>query len=66
MRTVAENGDSLIKRQKCSLFCYFAQIMTTCIYQNGYFKKVQVGKDQEKAQLERDSHSRNRGGKKPN
>ena len=29
-------------------------------------KKVQEGKDQEKAQLERDSHSKNRGGKKPN
>ena len=28
------------------------------------FKKVQVGKDQEKAQSERDSHSKNRGGKK--
>ena len=27
-------------------------------------KKVQVGKDQEKAQPERDSHSKNRGGKK--
>ena len=26
-------------------------------------KKVQVGKDQEKAQPERDSHSKNRGGK---
>ena len=26
--------------------------------------KVQVGKDQEKAQSERDSHSKNRGGKK--
>ena len=32
----------------------------------GSFKKVQVGKDQEKAQSERDSHSKNRGGKKPN
>ena len=31
-----------------------------------YFKKVQVGKDQEKAQSEKDSHSKNRGGKKPN
>ena len=31
-----------------------------------YDKKVQVGKDQEKAQSERDSHSKNRGGKKPN
>ena len=29
-------------------------------------KKVQVGKDQEKAHSERDSHSKNRGGKKPN
>ena len=29
-------------------------------------KKVQVGKDQEKAQPEKDSHSKNRGGKKPN
>ena len=27
-------------------------------------KKVQVGKDQEKAQSEKDSHSNNRGGKK--
>ena len=29
-------------------------------------KKIQVGKDQEKAQSEKDSHSKNRGGKKPN
>ena len=28
--------------------------------------KVQVGKDQENAQSEKDSHSKNRGGKKPN
>ena len=27
-------------------------------------KKVEVGKDQEKAQSEKDSHSKNRGGKK--
>ena len=27
-------------------------------------KKAQVGKDQEKAQSEKDSHSKNRGGKK--
>ena len=31
-----------------------------------YRKKVQVGKDQEKAQSEKDSHSKNQGGKKPN
>ena len=29
-------------------------------------KKVQVGKDQENAQSEKDSHSKNQGGKKPN
>ena len=29
-------------------------------------KKVQVGKDQEKAQSEKDSHSKNRGGTKTN
>ena len=29
------------------------------------YKKVQVGKDQEKAQSEKDSHSKNRGGKEP-
>ena len=31
----------------------------------GYWEKVQVGKDQEKTQSEKDSHSKNRGGKKP-
>ena len=31
-----------------------------------YSKKVQVGKDQEKARSERDSHSKKPGGKKPN
>ena len=41
----------------------------TSSFKNGKFtvyiyQKVQVGKDQEKAQSERDSHSKNRGGKK--
>ena len=31
-----------------------------------FCKKVQVGKDREKAQTERDSHSKHRGGKKTN
>ena len=31
-----------------------------------WLKKVQVGKDQEKTQSEKDSHSESRGGKKPN
>ena len=30
------------------------------------YRKVQVGKDQEKAQSEKDSHSKNRGGEKAN
>ena len=30
------------------------------------YRKVQVGKDQEKAQSEKDSNSKNRGGKKTN
>ena len=34
------------------------------VSQNKYDKKVQVGKDQEKAQSEKDSHSKNRDGKK--
>ena len=33
---------------------------------NLFKKKVQVGKDQEKAQSEKDSHSKNRGGEKEN
>ena len=41
--------------------------ITTQTNMYGWFdKKVQVGKDQEKAQSEKDSHSKNRGGKKPN
>ena len=31
-----------------------------------HYNKVQVGKDQENAQSEKDSHSKNQGGKKPN
>ena len=34
--------------------------------ENRLTKKVQVGKDQEKAQSKKDPHSKNRGGKKPN
>ena len=43
----------------------------SCNIENRFFniyntEKVQVGKDQEKAQSEKDSYSKNRGGKKPN
>ena len=37
-----------------------------CNYNNDREKKVQVGKDQEKAQSEKDSHSKNRDGKQLN
>ena len=37
-----------------------------CTNRSSSHKKVQVGKDQEKAQSEKDSHSKNQGGKKPN
>ena len=36
------------------------------VYKFKKLKKAQAGKDQEKAQSEKDSHSKNRGGKKPN
>ena len=36
------------------------------VFDDSLKKKVQVGKDQEKAQSEKDSHSKNQGGKKPN
>ena len=49
---------STIKFRFETLFCISFVLMTK--------KKVQVGKDQEKAQSEKDSHSKNQGEKKPN
>ena len=46
-------------RRRCS---HCKNIIKTDVFT----KKVQVGKDQEKAQSEKDSHSKNQGGKKPN
>ena len=43
------------------LVCVFVFLLAA-----NWGKKVQVGKDQEKAQSEKDSHSKNRGGKKLN
>ena len=43
-----------VKVLKNSMFSFFP------------LQNVQVGKDQEKAQSEKDSHFKNRGGKKPN
>ena len=49
--------------QVCLYYCCKTMLSNNCLY---LAKKVQVGKDQEKAQSEKDSHSKNRGGKKPN
>ena len=43
-----------------SVLVYFLHV------RDSIYKKVQVGKDQENAQSEKDSHSKNQGGKKPN
>ena len=47
----------------CTADLDWAKILSDNEYER--YKKVQVGKDQEKAQSEKDSHSKNRGGKKP-
>ena len=56
---------------KIQLSCYlinYHKETSLAISQTSFaiHKKVQVGKDQEKAQSEKDSHSKNRGGKKTN
>ena len=55
----------------CSISSLLLQGSAKCILlmlrnMQCFVEKVQVGKDQEKAQSEKDSHSKNRGGKKPN
>ena len=40
------------------------RVMDTPLNPTFIYQKVQVGKDQEKAQSENDSHSKNRGGEK--
>ena len=45
---------------------YDLKLQKLSSFHSGISEKVQVGKDQEKAQSEKDSHSKNRGGKKPN
>ena len=44
----------------CNITNKERSLSSFCLVQ---WKKVQVGKDQEKAQSEKDSHSKNRGGK---
>ena len=50
---------------KCEV-CTVKFEMSTSVCPPRVEKKVHVGKDQEKAQSEKDSHSKNRGGKKLN
>ena len=44
----------------------FLKVINFHLHRPVFEKKVQVGKDQEKAQSEKESHSKNQGGKKPN
>ena len=58
-----------IRLRQCSISMFKTYKRTSNIISKREFvlnEKVQVGKDQEKAQSEKDSHSKNRGGKKPN
>ena len=54
------------KRALKTMVHFIWHAMTERLFSLPLTKKVQVGKDQEKAQSEKDSHSKNRGGKKPN
>ena len=54
------------KTMQSHFFLFFFQTFVKHLAILFYCRKVQVGKDQEKAQSEKDSHSKNRGGKKPN
>ena len=56
----------LANSQKTNMIFGKNYILLTKFFKIIIFEKVQVGKDQEKAQSEKDSHSKNRGGKKPN
>ena len=58
-------GKANIKRRKEAI-SFSADFHAMFLFAIEIAKKVQVGKDQEKAQSEKDSHSKNRGGKKPN
>ena len=58
--------DAVVARQMTQKKGHLVVYTPTCAAEYKRHRKVQVGKDQEKAQSEKDSHSKNRGGKKPN
>ena len=54
-------------RPKSQQDAFIARLLDKNLDSSLYFiRKVHVGKNQEKAQSEKDSHSKNRGGKKTN
>ena len=55
-----------LKPPPCVVVYFLCDILWVLIRKTHHNIKVQVGKDQEKAQSEKDSHSKNQGGKKPN
>ena len=71
-KTKAQISIAAVTVKLISVSVFSTQIVQTHLFLNprlqafSLFQKVQVGKDQEKAQSEKDSHSKNRGGKKPN
>ena len=74
MATFVVNSTSRALRLMISIFNttgglsykVYTKLYEAIVWPTISYEKVQVGKDQEKAQSEKDSHSKNRGGKKPN
>ena len=60
------NGNLLKLKGVCTLQIQLDHLVFDKEFIVANIQEVQVGKDQEKAQSEKDSHSKNRGGKKPN
>ena len=64
-KSVIQSIPTYFQNSEPPIICYkYNKPIRNTIF--NFNKKVQVGKDQEKAQSEKDSHSKNRGGKKPN
>ena len=61
-RPSSSNGDAIYRLPQIECHVLLDEFPTVLETR----KKVQVSKDQEKAQSEKDSHSKNRGGKKTN
>ena len=58
--------DAVFGETQCAKYRFDTQFNDNGLQYCRMHQEVQVGKDQEKAQSEKDSHSKNRGGKKPN